>query len=75
MYEELMTEEESGHALENDEMFIIRNSFIMTTSVGYGEVKKSGYKSYSSYGGVPISTEGLKKLLQKDNLLFPEDSL
>lgn len=38
MYEELMTEEESVHALETNEMFIIRNSFIEKHN--YFEAKK-----------------------------------
>ncbi|MEK4239922.1 SDR family NAD(P)-dependent oxidoreductase [Paenibacillus sp. FSL H7-0714] len=68
MYEELMTEEESVHALETNEMFIIRNSFIEKHN--YFEAKKAKRQSYSSHGLVPLSHQGLLSLLNNEKLLL-----
>ncbi|MNN98775.1 hypothetical protein D3C81_2182460 [compost metagenome] len=65
-----MTEEESSHALETEDMFIILNSFIVTTPKQYEGIKKSEHRNYSSYGEMPISSEKLKDLLLNENLLF-----
>lgn len=70
MYEELMTAEESDHALETDEMFIIRNSFMTVAASLYHQAKRTDRKSYSSSSEVAISNDELRSLLVEDNLLF-----
>ncbi|MNW44047.1 UDP-N-acetylglucosamine 4,6-dehydratase [compost metagenome] len=69
MYEELMTEEESLHAYETDDMFILPNTFV-NTSISYTNARKAKQQSYSSHGGLLISRESLKKLLHDENLLL-----
>ncbi|MNE88298.1 hypothetical protein D3C80_1855960 [compost metagenome] len=72
MYEELMTEEESLHAYETDDMFIISNSFVKSTA-SYVNARKAEQQSYSSHGALPISKESLKKLLHDENLLLSKN--
>ncbi|MED5018436.1 SDR family NAD(P)-dependent oxidoreductase [Paenibacillus chibensis] len=71
MFEELMTEEESVHALETDEMFIIRNSFLERRE--YLGAKPAEKQSYSSHGKKPLGLNELYLLLKDQDLLKLED--
>ncbi|MBQ4900013.1 polysaccharide biosynthesis protein [Paenibacillus sp. Marseille-P2973] len=61
MYEELMTEEESAYALETDDMFIVRNSYLEYQQ--QENAWPADIKSYSSNEVEPIAKEKLNSLL------------
>ncbi|AIQ65877.1 membrane protein [Paenibacillus stellifer] len=67
MYEELMTEEESVHALETKEMYIILNPFLEPKD--YINAKPAETKGYSSHEVQPINRKELQELLHRDHLL------
>lgn len=64
MYEELMTEEESRHALETESMFIIRNSFMEQRD--YREGMPARIQSYSSNIFEPVGLQQLERMIQED---------
>lgn len=68
MYEELMTEAESDHALETEEMFIVQSAFIDKHI--YQGTKPAKKESYSSHGKIPVSREILISVLEEQQLLF-----
>jgi len=63
MYEELMTEEEARHALEIDDMFIIRNPFLEQHE--YGEGLPAKVQSYSSQIVEPVDFQQLVRMIPK----------
>lgn len=67
MYEELMTEEESANALETDELFIVKNTFI--PSGDYRGAWPAQRKSYSSHNVKPLNARELKSLLLNNHLI------
>ncbi|MFD3259378.1 UDP-N-acetylglucosamine 4,6-dehydratase family protein [Paenibacillus lentus] len=67
MYEELMTEEESYHAYETKEMYVIPNVFL---NENYDDLQKAQHQSYSSCFSNPIEYGDLYDLLLKANLLY-----
>ncbi|MOA18764.1 UDP-N-acetylglucosamine 4,6-dehydratase [compost metagenome] len=67
MYEELMTEEESTHAYELDEMFVIPNTFIVNNK--YQSLKPAQIQSYSSHGTSYVLKEEVRKLILENNLI------
>lgn len=67
MYEELMTEDESKHALELSDMYIIPGKI---SNVGlYKNTKKAKIGTYSSAEQQPITLEQLQALLTKEGLI------
>ncbi|PWW08347.1 polysaccharide biosynthesis protein [Paenibacillus cellulosilyticus] len=67
MYEELMTEEESSHAIELPEMFVIPNQFVSKPE-NYGG-NPAIVQSYSSHSEPCISKEAVRRLLRDNELL------
>ncbi|MNC43645.1 hypothetical protein D3C75_925170 [compost metagenome] len=67
MYEELMTEEESVHALETKDMYIILNPFLEPRD--YSDARPTEKKGYSSHEVHPINRKELQELLHRDHLL------
>ncbi len=63
MYEELMTEEESRNALETENMFIIRNSFMEQRD--YLNAAPAKVQSYSSHSNKPLEANDLKLLISQ----------
>ncbi|AZS17584.1 UDP-N-acetylglucosamine 4,6-dehydratase family protein [Paenibacillus lutimineralis] len=63
MYEELMTEEESRSALETENMFIIRNSFMEQRN--YLNAVPAKVQSYSSHSYKPMEAVDLKLLVSQ----------
>ncbi|ALS26098.1 capsule biosynthesis protein CapD [Paenibacillus sp. 32O-W] len=67
MYEELMTEEESLHALELDNMYIIPNAFVGRKH--YANAVPAAVKSYSSHLETPIAKSAVQRLLIENRLI------
>lgn len=65
MYEELMTEEESRNALETEEMFIIRNSFMEKRS--YPNAREARVQSYSSHNSQIPDLQDIDRLIEQVN--------
>lgn len=63
MYEELMTVEESKHALETADMFIIPNAFIK--SHPYEGARPAQARNYSSADVEPVTVKQLEQLLSE----------
>ncbi|MBW7474983.1 SDR family NAD(P)-dependent oxidoreductase [Paenibacillus oenotherae] len=72
MFEELMTEEESIHALELRDMFIIPNQFVDKRE--YEGAIHAPQQSYSSHSVPPISKVELRAIL-KENKLIEMDNI
>lgn len=69
MYEELMTLEESVHAMDLGEMFVIPNAFVGVRN--YNNAKAAKIQSYSSHQVQPINKETLRKILLDNQLINP----
>lgn len=67
MYEELMSHEEAVHALELDDMYVIRNTFVKKHV--YDGARAIQDEQYSSHDHCPIDREEIKKLLTKHRLI------
>lgn len=67
MYEELMTEEESSHALEMEEMFVIPNAFVNKGM--YEGTKPAKVQSYSSDHTSYITKEMVRDILISNHLI------
>ncbi len=66
-YEELMTYDESMHALELPNMFIIPTFF--KKNLGYEHAKKAALGTYQSDNQKPITKEELRHLIQSEKLI------
>ncbi len=69
MYEELMTEEESVHALELEDMFIIPNAFVSKRQ--YPGAMPAVVQSYSSHNATPIDKAMVRQMLIENELIQP----
>jgi UDP-N-acetylglucosamine 4,6-dehydratase len=68
MYEELMTDDESVHAIELKDMFVIPNTFLDFVPQ-YEDARPAKRETYSSHSEAPISKQELEQLLHQHQLL------
>jgi FlaA1/EpsC-like NDP-sugar epimerase len=71
MYEELMTGDEAGRALETKDMFIVLPEMkeLTSTKFRYPRAKPARTRSYKSCDAKPLTKEEIKKMLREGRLL------